>query len=65
MKLQDQILTILTDNPDLSSSEVYNKQESGNSYSTTKRTLAKYLFPGKIKQFEKVKGRIVKEVLNY
>ncbi len=41
MKLQDQIISILTKHPGLSSREVHERLASDNSYSTTKRTLAK------------------------
>lgn len=40
MKLQDQIISILTGNPGLSSSKIHERLASDNSYSTTKRTLA-------------------------
>jgi len=41
MKLQDQILSIIKDLQELSSSEIHEKLMGHNSYSTTKRTLAK------------------------
>ena len=41
MKFQDQILSILIANPELSSSEIHEKLEIEHSYSTTKRALKK------------------------
>ena len=39
MKIQDQIILVLTSNPGLSSREVHERLSSGSSYSTTKRAL--------------------------
>ena len=41
MEIQDQIISILSRNPGLSSSEIHERLASDNSYSTTKRMLAK------------------------
>lgn len=43
MNIKDQILKILRENPNLSSSEIHDKLQDSNSYSTTKRTLKKLL----------------------
>ncbi len=40
MKIQDQIILVLTSNPGLSSREIHERLSSGSSYSTTKRALA-------------------------
>ena len=39
MKIQDQIISVLTSNPGLSSREIHERLSSGSSYSTTKRAL--------------------------
>lgn len=43
MKFQEQILSIIAENPGLSSSEIHNKLKVGKSYATTKRMLAKLI----------------------
>jgi Fic family protein len=43
MKIQDQIISVLTSNPGLSSREIHERLSSDSSYSTTKRALAKLI----------------------